>query len=306
VTATSEAGAEADGWAPSVVADSTPSGVGVRAEPVREEPAQLADLSHLLAVSTSGLAFIYEALELLVAHYGLRDAVVVLEDTPIGRQVFRAGRRPIGRLQSGSGSRDRHAGAAWARTMLTAGSGVHVDPPVLDASTAAYIESLIMVALRLDMLHHDATHDALTGLLNRRSYELMLRQAVARTERYGWPFALVLLDLDDFKRINDRLGHAAGDAALRSLGGALRQSLRGGDVAARLGGDEFALLIANGSETVLAPLTRRLEGALNRAVPGAGLRFSVGMACYPSDAENIEELCRLADQRLYAAKPAVR
>jgi len=304
VTAISEAGAEADGWAPSVVGDSTPSSSGLPSESVAQQPAELADLSHLLAVSTSGLAFIYEALELLVAHYGLRDAIVVLDDTPIGRQVFRAGRRPIERLQSGS--RNRHAGASWARTMLTAGSGVHVDPPVLDASTAAYIESLVMVALRLDMLHHDATHDALTGLLNRRSYELMLRQAVARTERYGWPFALVLLDLDDFKRINDRLGHAAGDAALRSLGGALRQSLRGGDVAARLGGDEFALLIANGSETVLAPLTRRLEGALNRAVPGAGLRFSVGMACYPSDAENIEELCRLADQRLYAAKPAVR
>ncbi|HEX9545697.1 MAG TPA: GGDEF domain-containing protein [Acidimicrobiales bacterium] len=304
MTATSAAGAGADGWAPSIVADPPPSDVTVPPAVVAEEPGKLADLSHLLAVSTSGLAFIYEALELVVARFGLRDAVVVLDDTPIGRQVFRAGRRPIGRLRSRS--RDRHAGGAWARTMLTAASGVHVDPPVLDGSTAAYIQSLVMVALRLDMLHHDATHDPLTGLLNRRSYELMLRQAVARTERYGWPFALVLLDLDDFKRINDRLGHAAGDAALRSLGGALRQSLRGGDVAARIGGDEFALLIANGTETVLAPLTRRLEGALNRAVPGGGLRFSAGMSCYPSDAENVEELCRLADQRLYAAKPVVR
>lgn len=266
----------------------------------------LADLPQLLASSTSGLAFVYEVLDWLTARFGLRDVLLVVEDPALGRQVFRAGRKPVGRTGSAPADQTHHNSDAWARSKLTADAGVHADPPVVDAATAAYVASLATVAIRMDLLHHDATHDALTGLLNRRSYELMLQQAVARTERYGWPFALILLDLDDFKRINDELGHAAGDAALRSLGTALRHSLRGGDVAARLGGDEFALLIANGTESALDPLIRRLEGALSRALPGGGLRFSVGMACYPGDAEDLDGLCRLADSRLYAAKPVTR
>jgi diguanylate cyclase (GGDEF)-like protein len=165
------------------------------------------------------------------------------------------------------------------------------------------VTSLVELALRLDLLVHDASHDALTGLLNRRSYELLLDQAVSRARRYGWPFALVLLDLDDFKVVNDRYGHAAGDAALRAVGAELRAALRGGDVAARLGGDEFALLVV-GVENVesLSPLLARLKRALERAVPETTVGFSVGVACFPSDTDDPDALTGLADDRLYAAK----
>ena len=147
--------------------------------------------------------------------------------------------------------------------------GLYAEPPVVGPLAAACLTSLVELALRLDLLTHDASHDALTGLLNRRSYELLLDQAVSRARRYGWPFALVVLDLDDFKVVNDRYGHAAGDAALRAVGAELRAALRGGDVAARLGGDEFALLVV-GVENVasLSPLLGRLKRALEQRCPG--------------------------------------
>ena len=155
---------------------------------------------------------------------------------------------------------------------------------------AACVTSLVELALRLDLLAHDASHDALTGLLNRRSYELLLDQAVSRARRYGWPFALVLLDLDDFKVVNDRYGHAAGDAALRAVGTELRAALRSGDVAARVGGDEFALLSWGGKRLSLAPLLGRLKRALERAVPETTVGFSVGVACFPSDTDDPDAL----------------
>ncbi|HLH47539.1 MAG TPA: GGDEF domain-containing protein, partial [Acidimicrobiales bacterium] len=125
-----------------------------------------------------------------------------------------------------------------------------------------------------------------------------------RTKRYGWPFALVLLDLDNFKAVNDEFGHAAGDAALRVIGAEIRAALRRGDVAARLGGDEFALIAHNAdSPEVLRPLTDRLSVALARAVPSVDLRFSAGVACFPMDAADAEALEALADKRMYASKP---
>jgi diguanylate cyclase (GGDEF)-like protein len=131
----------------------------------------------------------------------------------------------------------------------------------------------------------------------------MLQQAVSRSLRYGWPFALMVLDLNSFKSVNDRLGHAAGDGTLRVVGVELRHSLRAGDIAARIGGDEFALILANGGPELLRPLLDRLEQAVNDAVPGAHVSFSAGLASFPEEADNLEALSRLADQRLYESKP---
>jgi diguanylate cyclase (GGDEF)-like protein len=200
-------------------------------------------------------------------------------------------------VEAGPGSR------RWLDEVLRAPAGLHTDPDVVDPTAAAYVAELATIALTVDLLSHDASHDALTGLLNRRSYEEALADAVARNRRYGWPFALVMIDLDNFKVINDRHGHAAGDDALRSLGVELRAILRTGDVAARLGGDEFALIILNAeSPETLEPLTERLRSALDRGVAGAKLDFSAGVACFPTDSEDIVHLQRLADQRLYADK----
>jgi diguanylate cyclase (GGDEF)-like protein len=242
------------------------------------------------------MAFVYRALDALVDQYGLRDAFVVVDHPPVGRQAFRAGRRPLPTPAATGGTGPAEAAAT---------PGIHTDPPLYTEEqrrVAAQVASLIAVALNLDLLRHDSTHDALTGLLNRRSHESMLAQAASRSERYGWSFALLLLDLDRFKSVNDRFGHAAGDAALRAVGREVRQLLRAGDVASRIGGDEFALLLPNGGPDILEPLLARLEDAVQSAVPGAGVRFSAGMACYPAEAASMEELIALADERLYAAK----
>jgi diguanylate cyclase (GGDEF)-like protein len=272
-------------------------GEGGKAPAAPDLDGALAELPSLLARAESGVQFIYEALELVAARYGLRDLVVVVE-WPGKPQVFRLRRAP---LQLG-----QYPAPAYLEDALLGRGGVYADPPVVGPLTAATLASLVKLAFRLDMLGHDASHDALTGLLNRRSYELFLDQAVSRARRYGWPFALVLVDLDDFKVVNDRYGHAAGDAALRAVGRELQVSLRRGDVAARIGGDEFALLVAGvDNVAALSPVLGRLELALERAVPETTVGFSVGVACFPSDTDDPEVLASLADQRLYAAKAAV-
>ncbi len=255
--------------------------------------ADLLGLAAVLRAAPSGLSFIYRSLDVLAERYALSDAVMVIEETPVGRQAFRFRRG----VEAAPDSR------RWLDEVLRAPAGLHTDPDVVDPTAAAYVAELATIALTVDLLSHDASHDALTGLLNRRSYEEALADAVARNRRYGWPFALVMIDLDNFKVINDRHGHAAGDDALRSLGVELRAILRTGDVAARLGGDEFALIILNAeSPETLEPLTERLRSALDRGVAGAKLDFSAGVACFPTDSEDIVHLQRLADQRLYADK----
>jgi diguanylate cyclase (GGDEF)-like protein len=246
--------------------------------------------------SESGLAFVYRALDALSDRLQLRDALVVVDIPPVGRQAFRADRRPLPGPGQGQGLSVMDVASAL---------GIHTDPPLSepdDLRLAAQVASLISVALRLDLLRHDSTHDALTGLFNRRSHEAMLTQAAARSQRYGWGFAVLLLDLDRFKAVNDRFGHAAGDAALRVVGQEIRQLLRSGDVASRIGGDEFALILPNGGPAMMEPLLSRLTEAVQVAVPGAGVRFSAGMASYPADADTLQGLLALADERLYAAK----
>jgi diguanylate cyclase (GGDEF)-like protein len=257
----------------------------------------LGELSSLLARSVSGVRFIYQSLELIAARYGLRDLLVVVGQ-PEKPQMFRLGRAPVEMGQAPL--------PAYLHAALSGRPGVYADPPVIGPLAAACLASLVELALRLDVLGHDASHDGLTGLLNRRSFELLLDQAVSRARRYGWPFAVVLLDIDDFKVVNDRYGHAAGDTALRAVGAELRASLRGGDVAARLGGDEFALLVVGvANVSSLSPILGRLNRALERAVPQTTVGFSVGVACFPSDTNDPNALMGLADERLYAAKARI-
>lgn len=267
--------------------------------PAGETVAPLLALPGRLLRARNGVAFVYEALDVVAQEFGLDDAVLVAEDTAIGRQVFRLGRRPLGAALAGPGS-----SGAW--TLLESAPGLYTNPPrAVDAAACAYVADLARAALRMDLLDHDAGHDPLTGLLNRRSYGLALTEAVARGRRYGWRFALVLVDLDDFKKVNDRYGHAAGDATLRVIGEEIRAVLRRGDVAARIGGDEFALLIANAeSPDALVPLLDRLRPKLARALPETGVGFSAGTACFPVDADEPTRLQAVADERLYAAKRA--
>jgi diguanylate cyclase (GGDEF)-like protein len=145
-----------------------------------------------------------------------------------------------------------------------------------------------------------ALTDQVTGLGNNRHFHERLRAELARAEAERFPLTLCLIDLDDFKEINDRFGHPAGDAVLAEVADALRH---GGD-AYRVGGDEFALLLPgrgliDGLETAQA-IIQRLAGT--EFAHGCGVSFSAGVASYPSDGVERVELIRLADVALYQAK----
>ena len=246
------------------------------------------ELLATIAKTDSGIALIYRSLDALVAQFDLEDAAVVLEERQIGRQIFCAGRRPLGPSDD---------------ELLVAPPGLYTQPALeQDDFDRSLMLSLCVLALRLDVVRYDAWHDPLTGLYDRRSFDRLLEMAIARGNRYGWQFTLVVVDLDELKTINDTQGHPAGDAALRDLGERFRRVLRIGDDGARIGGDEFALILPNtppeAVETLLARV-RSVEGG-ERPAPS----FSYGWAQIPGDATERDELVALADKRLYEAKKA--
>lgn len=157
----------------------------------------------------------------------------------------------------------------------------------------------------------DSMSDRLTGLPNRRYIEDRLDEAMAAARRTRRPLVLALADLDHLKQINDRQGHAAGDAALRHAAAALRQAFRRTDVIARYGGDEFVILFPEAEPRSAAERLEEFRAAIAEqpaVVGGAGVQvtFSLGLAVFPADGEELDDLLAQADQRLYAAKRAGR
>lgn len=156
-------------------------------------------------------------------------------------------------------------------------------------------------------LKRQATHDALTELPNRLLLEEHLATELARAQRGGFLTAVLFLDIDNFKRINDSLGHAAGDAMLRHVAQRLRESMRPDDVVARYGGDEFTILVGGLStpDSVLAVL-HQLREAFGTAIYIAGqdvyAAFSMGISVYPHDGSDPETLLKNADTAMYRAK----
>ncbi len=154
-----------------------------------------------------------------------------------------------------------------------------------------------------------ARTDALTGLANRRSFDERLGIEVTRGDRYRRPCALLALDVDHFKRVNDTHGHQAGDAVLKFLGALLRDRGRAGiDVAARVGGEEFAMLLPETGRDGALVLAERIREDLERSAIRIAdettvcVTLSVGVCCYPDHADSADTLMRNADQALYAAK----
>jgi diguanylate cyclase (GGDEF)-like protein len=221
----------------------------------------------------------------------LHDAVAVLHDPVLGPQLFTPGRRPL-------------PFDAAPSALLARGAGIHTTPVVLDrAGDLEAVRHLCEVALRLDRLQYESLHDPLTGLYNRRGFDAQLVHSVSRAQRYRWHFALVVLDLDGFKAINDRLGHQHGDAVLRAVGERLRIGLRAGDVAARLGGDEFALIVNVDDGTEVAAVLDRLSSSELFGDDDAGdVSWTMGVALCPAEGATADELHRLADARLYEMK----
>ena len=152
-----------------------------------------------------------------------------------------------------------------------------------------------------------ADHDPLTRLLNRRAFVTRLEGEVARAVRYDRSFGLVVADLDNFKQLNDRFGHAAGDDALVAFANVLAESLRKPDDAFRIGGDEFAVLLAEATEEDTRAVVARVEALLEKLAAGgeqwaADLSASFGCGACPEDADDSQTLFRLADEALYDAK----
>ena len=262
-------------------------------EPLLSQEDVLTIVAEGLATTENGVEFVYRSLDRLRTRVGAEDVIAIVEEPVLGRQVFRAGRRPVD--------------SDWARELAAiGGAGIHAFPEDVDPLVSKAVVNLCAVALRLDVAVHDSSHDHLTGLLNRRAFEEVLADACARSSRYGWPFGLILLDIDHFKDVNDRLGHPTGDQALREVGEQLRNHLRVGDAAARLGGDEFAVLLPNLRDDASAELVRRIEDALERVVPGACITMSAGVALAPLHGDTPTALYHRADQELYDRKRAMR
>jgi diguanylate cyclase (GGDEF)-like protein len=156
-----------------------------------------------------------------------------------------------------------------------------------------------------------ATHDDLTGLANRSLFRERVEQALGRAQRYGEPFALLMLDLDRFKPINDTLGHPVGDDVLKEIARRLRQCVRETDTVARLGGDEFAILQAQAmTEEEVGHLARRILQAIAEKLDIKGHRIeigtTIGAAFAPRDAADHDQLIAKADQALYEGKKSGR
>jgi diguanylate cyclase (GGDEF)-like protein/PAS domain S-box-containing protein len=188
------------------------------------------------------------------------------------------------------------------------------DPQAADADA---LESLNVIAMQIaqyeqrmsaeQQLRHVASHDALTGLQNRASLERELSRAIKRSNRHRMRFAVMFIDLDRFKHINDTLGHGVGDMMIRVCGERLQSMLREDDTVARFGGDEFVLLLENlSSPSDAAVLAKKALACFEEPFLTDGhelhISASIGVSVYPEDGNDAEALVKNADTAMYRAK----
>jgi diguanylate cyclase (GGDEF)-like protein/PAS domain S-box-containing protein len=239
------------------------------------------------------------------------DAVVVVGRAlrPLRLGADAAGTRATCGPTRPSGSPDPHEGVrrdgsryAFKETVRpfvdARGRTTHLVHVLRDASEQVAAQA------RLAFLAH---HDSLTGLPNRALFADRLRQELAHAARSGAGFAVLLLDLDRFKAINDERGHAAGDEVLRQVAARLRFALREADTVARLGGDEFALILSGAGrkadiEAVLRSILPAVQDPMVIEDDPLTTSASIGIARFPADAVDTESLLRAADRAMYCAK----
>lgn len=151
--------------------------------------------------------------------------------------------------------------------------------------------------------------DGLTGIFNRRYFELRITEEVERAKRYGTGMAIIMADIDDFKRLNDDFGHCVGDEVLRQVSSLLQEHLRKVDVVCRYGGEEFALLLPHAKAPEAAAIADKLRCLIEkRMFPGVkrGVTISAGIAAFGPHGETRDELLQAADRALYRAKQSGR
>ncbi|PYO61665.1 MAG: hypothetical protein DMD49_04825 [Gemmatimonadetes bacterium] len=180
------------------------------------------------------------------------------------------------------------------------------------ANEAAYLTvvgvamaGLVQLRRTQAQLEGMAAHDPLTGVLNSRAFAERLSQELDRNRRYNRPLALLYLDLDDFKAVNDRHGHQTGDAVLRLVAEATRSAVRQSDIVGRLGGDEFAVLMPETEGSVAHAAATRLAAGIRTVFRGTpSVTASIGLVSSLGAERGVEELLRRADEAMYEAKRA--
>jgi diguanylate cyclase (GGDEF)-like protein len=182
------------------------------------------------------------------------------------------------------------------------------------AETQRLLESLalqVAAALQNAHLYELAMVDGLTGLFVRRYFDARIEEEVERTKRYNSPFSVVMMDVDDFKQLNDTYGHLVGDRVLRAIANVIKAQMRGVDTAARYGGEELALILPRTEMVAAYNLAERVRAAIaelriltdDENPTALGVTISAGISAYPeSKAANGEDLVRRADRALYRAK----
>jgi len=161
-------------------------------------------------------------------------------------------------------------------------------------------------------LQEQAITDPLTGLHNARYLRDLLPREMLRAKRKGSPLAAIMIDVDHFKRINDSLGHEAGDGVLKELGALFKKSIRGSDIACRYGGEEFAIILADATSEGARRRAEDIRAAVKHlelrhgGKPIGGLTVSLGVALFPYHADQATTLLRKAGEALYQAKSAGR
>jgi len=194
----------------------------------------------------------------------------------------------------------------------TLGKPISLKAAMVDVlASSSYLRVPILMEYDdLRKLQFNAATDPLTELYNRRLFEEHFDKELNRALRYTQHLALVILDLHQFKEVNDRFGHPQGDLFLRTAAGTLRKSLRTSDYAFRIGGDEFALLLVHSDTEQANTLARRIRANFATAVQNmqasVGLALDYGIAVFPEDGDQKEVLVRIADQRLYEMKHVER
>jgi diguanylate cyclase (GGDEF)-like protein len=174
----------------------------------------------------------------------------------------------------------------------------------ISKQTAAVVHNTLM----FEQAQEQAFKDGLTGLANPRALQFQLARELARARRSNSEFSLVLLDLDDFKMINDDYGHLVGDRALQEVAGMLRRTTRPYDTCIRYGGDEFVVLLASAGPAEAEERRRRIQEAVGAITVEAAdgrrieLRASAGASSYPTDGLTYERLLARADRRMYKDK----
>jgi diguanylate cyclase (GGDEF)-like protein len=204
------------------------------------------------------------------------------------------------------------AGCRVPIVFLTAETGESVDIQAMNAGALDYLikgeinprslERSLRYALKLgetlEALHKLATHDPLTGLLNRREFERILAEEQERARRFNRSFAVVVLDLDHFKKINDTHGHPAGDCVLKAVAQKVARQLRSVDRFARIGGEEFVVVLTEVDHVTANEVARRIV----EAIASSPVTLCAGSASQPRNAMDTHTLVAAADKALYEAK----